>query len=272
MPDAAAFVFVVFVHCQSTEALVRVHGLPVAKAGFEKWVHQFNLASWLDTEPARVEVELRPGNDSGACRCEVDVRAGPGPPGKARPLASAAESGLRYSERKVVVQLDAALPAGSVRPIWRSSGRYDLAGLLRPRAEDLVVEVHRALQARDARAVAALGRAALANQAEMEGVAPALMAEGFAQRLLRRLPAGLRRARDDEGMPTYTDVLERLDLARVGFVPAAPEGASGTPALWRLDEPLRWRTKSNREFHLEIYVSAAGSQWYVARLILVETE
>ncbi len=180
---------IVSIHSVATRVSIAVDNLVIQQTDsvFGVWNYQFNLSSWLDTEPQTVTVTANFGNRDKAY-CTVQIRRMPaGNPDASTILA---EKMLRGSDVEktggnTVLALDIARPQGAVRPLWADYSQADLQGVIRKKSLDLVREVFEAIQACDLERLLALIGPALTNQALMEGADPELVKRSFLA-LLRR--------------------------------------------------------------------------------------
>lgn len=254
---------VVYVHAVASTVSVELDGLPIRSTDqvFGVWNYQFNLSSWLDTEPQTVEVVARLGNPQGAY-CTVEVRASSaGGADAAQILARKTLHGNEvenWARANPVVSLRLARPAGTVRPLWADHRQVDLRAVTRNRTADLVREVFGAARSCDLDTLMSLVEPALANQALMEGARPELV-EYATRALLRRdcIPriavAKTRRAFRDA---SYEDVMAPLDFRKLLYkFLQDPSRSDGRGNLYTPKDPILIKTRDNREFLVQPFFS-----------------
>jgi hypothetical protein len=262
-PAASQRQIVVYVHTVATTVTVTVDGLTIHRTGqpFGVWNYQFNLSSWLDTEPHTLAVLVHFGNAETAY-CTIEVRSAPaGDPAAGTILAKKtvrAREADHWNRTTSVVSLEIARPAGNVRPLWFDHDQADLQAVTRDRSEELVKEVFDALRSCNLDALMTLVDPALTNQALMEGADPELVKQTTRARLRRDCIPGIAvaKTRPDFHQAAYEDVLAPLDFGKLVYKFTRDETRSDRRgSLFTPTEPIVFKTKDNREFVAGLFLS-----------------
>lgn len=253
----------VYVHAVATTVRVEVDGLAVRRTQhvFGVWDYQFNVSSWLDTRPQKLDVIASFGNPTVAY-CTVEVRSSPaGDLGATNVLARKtlrARDLDRWSPATPVVSLEIARPAGSIRPLWAEPSGVDLEAVTRSRTADLVAEVFDAVRGCRLDALMRLADPALTNRALMEGADPELV-KRTTRALWERdcIPnVAVAKTRDAFHSASYKDVMTPVDLGRLVYdFSKDPSRQDGRGNLFTPTPPLVIKTLDNREFAVRPFFS-----------------
>ena len=274
--------FIVYLHPVASDMEILVNGLPVYQTGsvFGVWCYQFNVTSFLDTKPKRVEIRTQPGNND-AAYCDVEVWKIAGT--QATPTILAKKT-LRAADLEdwnkwlTVVTLDLALPEQSPRPLWVETLDTDLGPVFRDTPAALLKEVFTALQRGDVESLMALIDPALTNQAMMEGAPSDLLKQAMRSKLLRycipniHVTETLQDFRDQN----YTDRMAPLDVQNLRYACMKEPGSEDKNGnIYLPVEPIQFLTKKNRLFAARVFLSCTNDEsnrWYVSRFFFDRVE
>jgi hypothetical protein len=254
---------IVYIHPVATTVRVALDDLTLYEtdsAAFGVWDYQFNLSSWLDVNPHRLEIKARFGSrDLAYCRFEVRTR---------RLDASAAatvlaEGTVRARDAEgsgdtTLLSLDIARPTGSVRPLWADPPQADLDAVTRSRSVDLVKDVFDALQGCQIDTLMSLVGPALTNQARMEGAPSELVKQGMRALLERDCIPGVAVAdtRGNFHQAAYEDLMAPLPFEKLIYRFSRDETRDDKRGnLFTLRDPILIKTRDNRQFAARPYLS-----------------
>jgi len=273
----------VYVHAVATTVRVKVDGLSVRRTDhvFGVWNYQFNLSSWLDTEPQQIEVVAYFGNPKVAY-CTVEVRSSP--TGDARDATILTRKTLhardldKWSGATPVVSLQIARPPGDVRPLWADHTEVDLRAVTRSRTADLVKEVFDAVRGCRLDALMDLVDPALTNQALMEGADPELVKQGTRALWQRDCIPGVAVAATRQAFyrASYEDVMTPLDFKKLVYDFSRDESRSDKRGnLYTLTDPIVIKASDNREFVVRpffSYTDGARNRRFVSRFLFERSQ
>jgi hypothetical protein len=273
----------VYVHAVATTVRVEVDGLAVHRTQhvFGVWDYQFNVSSWLDTQPQKLEVIASFGNRKVAY-CTVEVRSSPA--GDVRATTVLASKTLhardldRWNRATPVVSLEIARPAGSVRPLWADHSGVDLEAVTRSRTADLVREVFDAVHGCRLDALMKLADPALTNQALMEGADPELVKQATRALWQRDCIPGVPVA-DTRGAfyrASYEDVMTPVNFNKLVYdFSRDPSRQDQRGNLYTPTDSIVIATRDNREFVVRpffSYTDATRKRRFLSRLLFERVE
>jgi hypothetical protein len=271
-------VVIVYVHAVATRVSVVLDGLTIhrTESVFGVWNYQFNLSSWLDTEPHTLAVEARLGNKDSAY-CSIEVRAGPsGDPATARMLAEKTLRGSdteHWNRANTVVSLEIARPPRSIRPLWVEREGANLQGVSQSRSAALVKELFDSLRQCDLETLLGLIGPALANQAAMEGAEPELVRQTTLARLQRDCIPGIAVAESRQAFlgASYQTLMAPLDFDDMTYRFIRDESREdGRGNLFTPTEPIRFKNAANQEYVVRPFLSYTDdrrSRRFVSRFL-----
>lgn len=275
---------IVYVHTVATSVSIAVNDLTIYKTEsvFGVWNYQFNISSWLDTEPQTLTVKANFGNRDKAY-CTVEVRRVP----VAKPAVATvlAEKMMRGNEvekkgnRTVsVISLDITRPKDNVRPLWADHSQVDLRAVTRKQSVDLVQEVFEALQSCNLEMLKTLIDPALNNQALMEGADPELVKQSFLALLKRDCIPRITVAEtmDAYYKTAYEDVMAPLDFEKMIYKFSLDESREDKRGnLYTPKKPITIKNRYNEKFVARPFLSYTDdkrNRRFISRFVFQRTQ